>query len=284
MSRNYRIEDSLLFRCRLCRTEFLVLDPDASTDEVTYWDDYKFRIYSDDTVRKQYEDRYESLMQVLVELAGPVGSVLDVGCGIGNFLGWAHDQGMNAHGVDIDDEAVASARSRGLNASLFDDLADHVEPGSFDVVTLWDVIEHTSDPHQLLDRAVSCLRPGGLILVETPDVTFPLRPLLIAQRKVIEPIRWSDMLYYADHRVYFSPRGLSNLMARSGLDVMEQLGMRSPSAKMANIADLWAQRSAGAARLGPPLYRALDWSMRRTGMTNKLIMIGLNPDPPVGAT
>lgn len=279
-SRKYQIERFLLFRCRLCRTEFLVPDPEASTDEVTYWDDYKFRLYADETVRQQYEDRYESVMELVQDHDGSVMSVLDVGCGIGNFVNWAQSRGMTAHGVDVDHDAVDSARSRGLSASLFDDLADHMKPDSVDVVALWDVIEHTSEPHQLLQRAVSYLRPGGFVLIETPDVTFPMRPLLIAQRKAVEPIRWSDMLYYSDHRVYFSPRGLSTLMARSGLEIVEQLGMRSPSAKMANVFDLWAERSAGTGKLGPYLYRALDWSMRKTGMTNKLIMIGRKPDTP----
>lgn len=279
-SRNYQIESYLLFRCRLCRTEFLVPDPAASTDEVTYWDDYKFQLYSAETVRQQYEDRYESVIKLVQDRNDPIMSVLDVGCGIGNFVNWAQSRGMIAYGVDVDADAVDFARNRGLSASLFDDLADHVNPDSVDVVTLWDVIEHTSDPHQLLQRAIPYLRPGGFALIETPDVTFPVRPLLIAQRKVVEPIRWSDMLYYADHRVYFSPRGLSTLMARSGLEIVEQLGMRSPSAKMANVFDLWTERSAGAGNLGPSLYRALDWSMRKTGMTNKLIMIGRKPDTP----
>ena len=110
---------------------------------------------------------------------------------------------------------------------------------------------------------------------------FPVRPFVIAVRKVAEPIRWSDMLYYAEHRVYFSSRGLSTLLARCDLDVVDQVGMRSPSAKMANSFQHWADRGAGAGRLGPHLYRGLDWSMRRVGMTNKLIMVGrTSPTPP----
>jgi hypothetical protein len=105
-----------------------------------------------------------------------------------------------------------------------------------------------------------------------------LRPVAIGVRKVVEPIRISDMLYHRGHRTYFTGRGLSTLLARCGLDVVDEQGLRSPSRKMAQLFDVWAERGSGAGRLGPVLYRGLDRGMRLVGMTNKLIMVGRVPE------
>lgn len=278
--RRYRIDSFDLFRCTLCATEYLVQSPDRPPVETTYWDGYKFELYSDEVVQAEYESRYEAIIGRAEERFGPLGSVLDIGCGIGNFVEWAGRRGMRAIGADVDADAVATARERGLDAHLVDDLADSIPPGSVDLLTLWDVIEHVHDPRGLLERSLAFVRPGGFVVLETPNVRFPLRPFVIAVRKVAEPIRWSDVLYYADHQVYFSGRGLSTLMARCGLDVVDQQGMRSPTAKMANLLEYWASKGggAGAGRLGPALFKPLDTTMRTIGMTNKLIMVGQVPE------
>lgn len=276
-SRRYRVEHFDLHRCALCRTEFLHESPDRPRVEVTYWDTYKFEIYANDAVRDEYAQRYESLIGRAERLAGPIRSVVDIGCGIGNFVSWAAERGIAAAGVDVDDGAIATAKDRGLDVRHLSDLDELAVEGGLDAVTLWDVIEHVDDPRSMLDRAVSLLRPGGVVVLETPDVAFPARPFVIAVRKVAEPIRWSDMLYYADHQTYFSARGLSTLLAHSGLDVVDQVGMRSPSTKMAGLFRHWADSGAGAGRLGPLLYGPLDAAMRATHVTNKLVMIGRRP-------
>lgn len=271
--RRYRVEGRDLLRCELCRTEYLV-ESGAEVPATTYWDSYKFELYADAAVQSEYESRYEELVGRVEQRFGPFSSVLDVGCGIGNFVDWAARRWPHAVGVDVDADAVATARDRGLDVHRADSPSDAVPEGSVDLVTLWDVIEHVADPHEFLRQACASLRPGGLVLIETPDVRFPLRPLTIAIRKVIEPIRWSDMLYYAEHRMYFSARGLSTLMASCGLQIVDEIGMRSPSNKIASILEIWAEKGAGAGRLGPALFGPLDASMRAVGMTNKLIMVG----------
>jgi len=254
-----------------------VQSPDRDPVESTYWDGYKFELYATDLVQANYEDRYEQILAGVQDSYGPLESVLDIGCGIGNFIDWAARSGLKATGADVDAGAVGSARERGLTAYHVDDLPNEIPEGSVDLLTLWDVIEHVHDPRGLLERSVRYLRPGGVVVMETPDVQFLARPFVIAVRKIAEPIRWSDMLYYADHQVYFSGRGLSTLMARCGLNVVDQQGMRSPTAKMANVVEHWASTGTGAGKLGPALYQPVDMMMRAIGMTNKLIMVGQLP-------
>jgi 2-polyprenyl-3-methyl-5-hydroxy-6-metoxy-1,4-benzoquinol methylase len=156
----------------------------------------------------------------------------------------------------------------------------HVPEGSVDLITLWDVIEHISEPLAAVERLVPLLRPGGIMVLETPDVSFPLRPATIAIRKVVEPVRWSDMLYYADHQIYFSAAGLGTLLESAGLDVMEHLGMRSPHAKMQRIFEVWSAKGAGAGKLGPLLYGPLDTAMGALHLNNKMIVLARAPWEP----
>lgn len=276
--RKYRIDQYDLFRCRSCRTEFLVQNDERDAVPYTYWDSYKFEIYADEQVQADYEARYRSVLDRVRAATSPVERVIDIGCGIGNFLDWVRTEGMTGTGVDVDDGAISACMERGLDAVLLDDLLERVPAGSVDVVTLWDVVEHIHEPRAAVERLVPLLRPGGAMVLETPDVAFPLRPATIAIRKVVEPIRWSDMLYYSDHQTYFSVAGLTSLLESVGLEVTEHLGMRSPSAKMQRIFEVWADKGAGAGRLGPLLYRPLDATMRALRMNNKMVLVARRPN------
>jgi 2-polyprenyl-3-methyl-5-hydroxy-6-metoxy-1,4-benzoquinol methylase len=275
--RHYEIEHYDLFKCAACRTEVLVPSSDREPVEHTFWDDYKFEIYGDDKVQAAYEALYDRVFEQARRYTSGIHHVLDVGCGIGNFLDWVRTRGMEGLGVDVEQGAIDSCLERGLDAVLLDQLEDRVEPGSLDMVTMWDVIEHVQDPSAVLQQLVPLLRPGGVMAFETPDVAFPVRPAVIAIRKVAEPIRWSDMLYFSSHLTYFSTSGLSRLLESVGMEVMDIWGMRSPQAKMAQLFDVWAERGAGAGRLGPVLYRPLDAAMRTFHINNKMILIARRP-------
>jgi 2-polyprenyl-3-methyl-5-hydroxy-6-metoxy-1,4-benzoquinol methylase len=135
-------------------------------------------------------------------------------------------------GTDIDDEVISAARGRGLTVWSTEDLPEHLPARSIDVLTLWDVIEHVEAPRDFLAQLLRYVCPGGLVVLEAPDASFVVRPLSISIRKLAEPIRLSDMLYYRSLRTYFTRRGLSVLMADCGLDVIHAQGLRSPSEKM----------------------------------------------------
>jgi 2-polyprenyl-3-methyl-5-hydroxy-6-metoxy-1,4-benzoquinol methylase len=274
--RGYQVEGLDLYRCRLCRTEYFVRRPGREHTK-DYWDGYKLDLYADEVVQAEYEARYDEIIGRVRAAYPRIESVLDIGCGIGNFVDWAGRHGLRAIGSDVDPTAVAEARERGLDVHVADELAENVAAESVDMVTLWDVIEHVYEPRELLASALVHLKPGGVVVMETPDVRFPLRPFVIAVRKVAEPIRWSDALYFAGHKVYFSPRGLSTLMARCDLEVVDQLGMRSPNAKMASQFEYWAANGTMVGRIGSKLYQPLDRTMRTARINNKLIMVGRKP-------
>jgi 2-polyprenyl-3-methyl-5-hydroxy-6-metoxy-1,4-benzoquinol methylase len=90
--------------------------------------------------------------------------ILDVGCGDGYFMSYCRDRGITAYGYDILPSAVALAQRRGL--TVYSDLNQVKE--KFDVITLFDVLEHMENPVQELLALAQLLRDGGLIFIETP--------------------------------------------------------------------------------------------------------------------
>jgi SAM-dependent methyltransferase len=102
--------------------------------------------------------------------AGVTGSsVLEVGCGNGRNLVRLRSLGWTVFGQDIDPEAVRSARAEGLEVTS-DPLALAEFPiSAFDVVLLSHVIEHVLEPADLLSLSAGRLRPGGIVVVFTPN-------------------------------------------------------------------------------------------------------------------
>lgn len=95
--------------------------------------------------------------------------VLDVGCGGGNFLYWAHAMGCRVAGSDPDPVAVANARAAGLDVREGGIEAFTDCPGQFDVVSFAHVVEHLHDPVGALRLARTLLRPAGTLWLETPN-------------------------------------------------------------------------------------------------------------------
>ncbi|MCP4360746.1 MAG: class I SAM-dependent methyltransferase [Chloroflexi bacterium] len=101
-----------------------------------------------------------------------VGQLLDVGCATGNYLAEMQKGGWEVQGVELQSDAAVYAQQR-FGFTVFNgDLLDSQLPAqSFDVVTLWDVLEHTFDPLAILKETARILRPGGLVAFSIPDPT-----------------------------------------------------------------------------------------------------------------
>ncbi len=137
------------------------------------------------------------------------GNLLDVGSGAGNALALWRDQQASCIGVEPDRGAAEIARSvLGLDVRP-GRLEEHPFPdASFDVLTLCHVLEHVDDPRALLARAARLLKPGGEILVWTPDVEYPLRPFFGPAWFPYEVPR---------HRWHFGRRDVARLLREAGL-------------------------------------------------------------------
>ncbi|HSR09597.1 MAG TPA: class I SAM-dependent methyltransferase, partial [Bryobacteraceae bacterium] len=153
---------------------------------------------------------FRKTLQGVVQRLGisPKGKrVLDVGCAGGAFLMAARDMGFAVTSIEPARWMAAYGRE---NYEL--DIRDGVlEPGafeahSFDVITLWDVIEHLPQPLETLQIVRSLLKPGGVLLVNYPDIgTLAAR---ILRR------RWPFWL--SVHLIYYTRKTMSEQLRRAG--------------------------------------------------------------------
>lgn len=136
------------------------------------------------------------------------GRLLDVGCGTGTFLEAARAAGWQARGVEVSPYAAEQALRRGLDVECGAIESTVTRPGEYDVITLWDVIEHLSQPARTLSTLSAALRPGGLLALSTGDVTS-----LCA--RLSGP--WWHLYTLPEHLFFYSPESLRRLMRRAGL-------------------------------------------------------------------
>ncbi len=155
--------------------------------------------------------QFEALIRLIEKHRGLSGvRLLDVGANTGVFLKTVKDRVGTARGVEPSREAAAQARSQGLDvqAGL---LANAVlDDQAFDVITLFDVIEHLTDPGADLATLFRKLAPGGAIFISTHDIGSLLARLSGPHY---------PMLMY-QHFYHFTPRTLSALLEKTGFRVL----------------------------------------------------------------
>ena len=155
-------------------------------------------------------DRYKSRLLKKLERFRKSDYLLDVGCFKGFFLYSASRRGWRTFGTEVSEPAVHFARAQlGQHVDL-GDLLDMpgLQKFDFDVVTLFDVIEHLSRPDLYLKKAHRLLRTGGVLYMETPN--FNALPRFALGR------RWT--IFNSLHRYYFTPSTMLRILQRAGFE------------------------------------------------------------------
>lgn len=137
----------------------------------------------------------------------PSGRLLDVGCGSGEKIKFMRDMGWQAEGVDIDPVAVSSARAKGLQVRL-GPLEGHNYPDNyFDAITMSHLIEHVYNPLGLLIECHRILKPGGRLVVITPNSDSWMHKIFKKSWLALDPPR---------HLHIFSLMSLQLLIKKAG--------------------------------------------------------------------
>jgi 2-polyprenyl-3-methyl-5-hydroxy-6-metoxy-1,4-benzoquinol methylase len=142
------------------------------------------------------------------------GNLLDYGCGTGHFLAGAKKAGWQVTGLEPSDRARQDATERVGQAIQQPEALATLPAGSFDVITLWHVLEHVHMLNETLDQLIQALKPQGKLLIAVPNVDS-----LDAQH-----YRQDWAAYDVPRHLYhFAPATMRELLARHGLIINQKL-------------------------------------------------------------
>lgn len=145
------------------------------------------------------------------------GKLFDVGTATGYFLELAQNRGWDVSGLEIADYAAEMARNKKLDVKTGTLETVSMEKGQFDAITIWDVIEHMTDPVRNINMAKELLKSGGLLAINTPDAGSLIAKLLGKKWHLIVP---------PEHLFYFNRINLSTLLENAGFRVLYKGGLR----------------------------------------------------------
>jgi 2-polyprenyl-3-methyl-5-hydroxy-6-metoxy-1,4-benzoquinol methylase len=210
-----RLPEGPLLRCGECGQLISQATPERYHQSMQEFDTAQGTAPADTAEARRLDlarRRIERLQQLTGTASGSL-RLLDVGCSSGAFLEAAQGMGIAARGVEPAPSAAASAREKGLDVVTGTLDRAGFEPGSFDAVTLFEVIEHLQDPLSLARDVLRVLRPGGIWLIGTANAASWTAALMGA--------RWQylNIASHGGHVSFFSPRSIAVLAERSGFAV-----------------------------------------------------------------
>jgi 2-polyprenyl-3-methyl-5-hydroxy-6-metoxy-1,4-benzoquinol methylase len=161
-----------------------------------------------------YVDTFRRRLKFVLADGPRSGRSLDVGCAAGFCMAAMQELGFEAHGLEISETIASHARERFGFGTIHIGTLDSVTfpDGHFDLITMWDVVEHVVDPIALLVRARELLRPGGLLVIETQDIDSRFA-------RSLGP-RWHHYKH-EEHIYHFTPPTVRTLLSRAGFDVVK---------------------------------------------------------------
>jgi SAM-dependent methyltransferase len=204
-------DDYPIARCEGCGLVYV----DAELDSVQLRERYGSGYYEGSVFHDYAGEREERIAgarshcELLSRLA-PAGRLLDVGCAMGFFLHAASEH-WQVTGVELSGFAADYARREFGHQVLTGDVSEVDLPErSFNVVTLWNTIEHMARPRQAMASIARVTVPGGLIVLTTGNVRGPLA------RHDLD--RW-ELMTPPEHVYFFDPGTITRLLEEAGFEV-----------------------------------------------------------------
>lgn len=197
-----------IVRCRHCGMMY----ENPRFDEETILQSY--RSAQEEGHDSQYDMRVLSFFRTLNSLAPslpPRGArVLDIGCAGGAFLEAAARFGFVAGGIEPCLQLADQGIRRGLNIMPGTLATAGLPPSSFDLICLWDVIEHLAEPSQALAILQKLIKPHGIVLINYPDIGTNMA-------KLAGSMFW---WFLSSHLHYFSRKTMSLFLEKNGFRVL----------------------------------------------------------------
>lgn len=251
-----------LVECQSCGLVYVSPRPDSTELYALYGETYFHNnesgvvgytdyIADEANIRQTSNRRLRHLQQFIQP-----GKLLDVGCATGFFIDEAQKRGWQVQGLDVSSFAVGYAREHfhlDVQHGSFTEL--EFPQGAYDVVSLWDVIEHVPDPTAYIQRAAQLLRKDGVVVLATPDVdSFPAR---------MAGKRWVGYKLSEEHIYYFSVKTLTKMLNDAGFDVLNvrHVGKYVTLRLFLNRLGMYFPSLAKLLELGERTFKLSQWSL-----------------------
>jgi 2-polyprenyl-3-methyl-5-hydroxy-6-metoxy-1,4-benzoquinol methylase len=154
--------------------DMLVTQPQPSKENLgKYYESVNYISHTDGN-KTLFEKAYQFVKNIALknklslinELSKNKGKILDIGAGVGDFLATAHQNGWETIGVEPNPKAREIAEKKGVS---FVDKTENLLDNSFDIITMWHVLEHVPDLEIQLNELKRLLKPNGHIIIAVPN-------------------------------------------------------------------------------------------------------------------
>lgn len=193
------------------------------------------------------------------------GSILDIGCATGMFLLKMQDYGWKVQGVEVGSFAVKLARKRGID--VFEGTLHNAryEDQTFDVVTMWNVLDHLSNPKETLLEINRILRDNGFLIINVANVdSFEQR--LFKKYWIGWGVPW--------HLHYFSPHSIKNMLSYANFTVKEMKYMMGGYVSLVKSIEILLNEKISNKKMLELLQRFFKSIIFRLIITPYLLIIG----------
>lgn len=259
-------EEFDIFECKNCGLLFTEPRPNAYVIGKYYQSD---EYYSHQQNQKGFIPRlYEKVKSInlknKVNMAIgnlPQGRLLDIGCGVGDFLCQVRKNNWEVVGIEPSDDAKNIAESRLGFRPIAPEASNALPDASFDVITLWHVLEHIDDLHFQTSEMVRLLKPGGRLIIALPNYQS------------------FDCQYFKDkwaawdvprHLQHFSPQTLQRMIVSLGFSYMDTKKLVWDAYYISFLSERYAQRNLPLLR-GAWVGLRSNCKAHRSGMYSSLV-------------
>lgn len=213
------IADWKIVKCKKCG--YVFTNPRPSEKDLPNY--YTFDYYKDERHYKKFfnengslrndSDDYMNRIRIIETYVSKRGALLEIGAAHGDFLYALKNRGWKTSGIEISEDAVKIAKEKN-NIDLYTGTLESFESkNKFDVICMFQTLEHLPNPKFLIDKSFELLNPNGIIVIEVPNInSFDMKINFERKRLSYDLPR---------HLSHFSPSFLKKQMEIAGFSILK---------------------------------------------------------------
>jgi len=226
-----------ILECLNCGLVFVEPQPQR-TDLSSHYNNNYFQPWTISDIKNRREKIFKKRWEKVKSYIKQKGTLLDIGCGCGEFLSFAKKDGWSVYGTEISpfaSEYISKTYKIDISIGNLEDIS--YPSGFFDVITIWHVLEHLTNPRKTLQEVSRIIKKNGLLVIAVPNFRNYIYRFIykIIKRKDVE-IFEPDMREL--HLYHFNQSNIKILLNRVGFEIINEtvdLGMTDFRIKLLNI-------------------------------------------------